>query len=88
MSSKHLAGISRPTLEEEKRRELVLNSLRECDVTQYDPDVVDTLTRWIAQESKAANQDKRAELLSKDIAPDAVSKLILESLGVESKLSS
>ena len=87
MSSQQPVGISRPTLEEEKRRELVLQSLRECGVTQYDADVVDTLTRWIAQESKAANQDKRAELLSKDISPDAVSKLILESLGVYSNSS-
>ena len=73
----------RPTLEEEKRKELVLQTLRASNVRSYDPDVVETLTRWIAQESKAANQDKRSELLSRDIPPDSVSRLILESMGID-----
>ncbi len=75
---------SRPTLEEEKRRELVLRCLTECKVQHYDPEVVETLTRWIAQESKGAVQDKRAELVSKGLGPEAVSKLIVESMGLDS----
>lgn len=75
---------TRPTLEEEKRRELVLRCLAECKVDNFDPAVVETLSRWIAQESKAAVQDKRAELVSKGLGPEAVSKLIVESLGFDS----
>ena len=73
---------SRPTLEEEKRRELVMQCLNECKVERFDPDVVDTLTRWLAQESKAAIQDKRGELSAKNISSDNVSKLILQSMGI------
>jgi hypothetical protein len=73
---------SRPTLEEEKRRELVTQALQECGADRYDPDVVEVLTRWIAQESKAANQDKRAELMSKDLPSDVVGRLILGSYGI------
>lgn len=83
MSSNTQAS-TRPTLEEEKRRELVLRCLAECQVTNYDPDVVETLTRWIAQESKAAVQEKRAELVAKGLGPESVSKLIIESLGFDS----
>jgi hypothetical protein len=78
----------RPTLEEEKRRELVLQTLNMCGVADFEPEVVGVLTRWLAQESKSANQDKRAELLSRDIPPEAVSKLILESLGISGSDSS
>jgi hypothetical protein len=79
---------SRPTLEEEKRRELVLQSLADCGVKHFDSDVVDTLTRWLAQESKAAIQDKRSELSAKNISPENVSKLILESMGIAEDTSS
>jgi methionine salvage enolase-phosphatase E1 len=68
-------------LEEEKRRELVLNALQSCGVSQYEEEVVEVLSRWIAQESKAAIQDKRAELISKGLSPEQVSSLILESSG-------
>ncbi len=83
MASQHSQVQGRPTLEEEKRRELVLQALRSCNVTHFEPEVVETLTRWLAQESKSANQDKRAELLSRDIPLDVISKLILESMGVK-----
>jgi hypothetical protein len=82
MTSQQGKSQSRPTLEEEKRRELVTQALQECGVDRYDPDVVEVLTRWIAQESKAANQDKRAELMSKDLPSDVVGRLILESYGI------
>ena len=72
-----------PTLEEAKRRELVLQSLASCRVQHYDPDVVDFLSRWIAQESKAAHQDKRSDLLSRDVPADALSNLVLRSLGID-----
>lgn len=75
---------SRPTLEEEKRRDQVLRVLESCNVNDYESDVVDTLSRWLAQESKAAIQDKKSELASKGIPAEKVSKLILTSLGVES----
>ena len=75
---------TRPTIEEEKRRELVLQCLKDCAVTRFDPDVVDTLSRWLAQETKAAVQDKRGEFSSKGISPDNVSKLIIESVGLDS----
>jgi hypothetical protein len=81
MSSMSNPG-TKPTLEEEKRKELVLQCLRECGVSKYDADVVDTLSRWIAQESKGASQDKRSELSAKGLTPDVVSKLILESTGI------
>ena len=74
--------INRPTLEEEKRREQVHKALIECGVKDFEEGVVETLTRWIAQESKAANQDKRSELAAKGIQPEGVSRLILESLGM------
>lgn len=74
--------MSRPTLEEEKRRDQVLKVLYDCGVTEYDSDVVDTLTKWLAQESKAATQDKKSELLSKGIQQEDVSRLILESIGI------
>lgn len=73
---------SKPTLEEEKRRELVIQCLSDCGVSKYDPDVVDTLSRWIAQESKSAIQDRKGELLAKGLSGDIVSQLILESTGV------
>lgn len=82
MTSQQGKSQSRPTLEEEKRRELVTQALQECGVDRYDPDVVEVLTRWIAQESKAANQDKRAELMSKDLPSDVVGRLILGSYGI------
>ena len=82
MASQPSTVPGRPTLEEEKRREIVVQTLNMCGVTHYDPDVVDTLSRWLAQEYKAAQQDKRAELLSRDVPPDAVSGLVLESLGI------
>jgi hypothetical protein len=72
---------TRFSLEEEKRRELVLNALQSCGVSQYEEGVVEVLSRWIAQESKAAIQDKRAELISKGLSPEQVSSLILESSG-------
>ena len=75
---------SRPTLEEEKRRELVIGCLKECSVDSYDADVVDTLVRWLAQESKAAVQDKRGELSGKGISPDGVSKLVIDCMGMNS----
>jgi hypothetical protein len=74
----------RPSIEEERRRELVLQTLKDAGIGRYDPEVVDTLTRWIAQVSKGAVQDKRGELSSKGIPADNVSKLILESMGVDS----
>ena len=74
----------RPSVEEERRRELVLQCLRDAGVNSFDSDVVDTLTRWIAQVSKGAVQDKRGELTSKGIPPENVSKLILESMGIDS----
>ena len=81
MSSTSQAG-SKPTLEEEKRRELVLQCLRENGVSNYDQDVVDTLSRWIAQESKSASQDRKGELAAKGFTPDVVSQLILDSTGI------
>jgi hypothetical protein len=72
----------RPTLEEEKRRELVLQTLAACGVDKFDPDVIETLTRWLAQESKAAIQDKRSDLVSREIPTESVSELILASLGL------
>jgi len=83
MASQPSAIHGRPTLEEEKRRELVIQTLAQCAVSRFDSDVVDTLSRWIAQESKAAQQDKRSELLSRGVPVDAVSNLVLHSLGVE-----
>jgi hypothetical protein len=74
---------TRPSLEEEKRRELVLTTLTQCGVHSFDEEVVETLTRWIAQESKAALQDKRAELATKGISSENVSQLILESAGID-----
>ena len=50
----------------------------------YDADVVDTLVRWLAQESKAAVQDKRGELSGKGISPDGVSKLVIDCMGMNS----
>ena len=82
--SSGVAPLTRPSLEEEKRRELVQNALTSCGVTVYDEDVVETLTRWIGQESKAALQDKRAELATKGISTENVSLLILESAGIDS----
>lgn len=75
---------SRLTLEEEKRRELVIGCLKDCSVERYDADVVDTLVRWLAQESKAAVQDKRGELSGKGITPDGVSTLVIECMGINS----
>ena len=77
-----MSAPSRPTLEEEKRRELVITCLRECGVENYQPDVIQTLSRWLAQESKAAIQDKRGELGAKGFPPETVSRLILESIGI------
>jgi hypothetical protein len=74
---------SRPSLEEEKRRELVINALNRCGVTSCEDDVVETLSRWLAQESKAALQDKRAELATKGISSENVSLLILNSAGID-----
>lgn len=84
MNSQGGVSQTRPTLEEEKRRDLVLRCLSDCGVEHYDADVIETLTRWIAQESKAAVQDKRSELVAKGLSPEQVSKLIVESLGLES----
>ena len=82
--SSSVPSSTRPSLEEEKRRELVQSALSQSGVTAYDDDVVETLTRWIAQESKAALQDKRAELATKGISSENVSLLILESAGIHS----
>ncbi len=80
--SSSVPPLTRPSLEEEKRRELVLGTLQQCGVSAFDDDVVETLTRWIAQESKAALQDKRAELATKGISSENVSLMILESAGI------
>jgi len=74
--------MSRPTLEEEKRRDQVLKVLSECGVKDFEADVVDTLSKWLAQESKAATQDKKSELSSKGIQQEDVSRLVLESMGL------
>ena len=74
---------TRPSLEEEKRRELVLSVLNQCGVNAFEEEVVETLTRWVAQESKAALQDKRAELATKGISSENVSVLVLESAGID-----
>jgi len=79
---------TRASLEEERRRELVMLALNQAGVANYEECVVETLSRWIAQESKAAIQDKRAELISKGITPEQVSTLILESSGINSSKTS
>lgn len=79
--------MSRPTLEEEKRRDQVLKALSDCDVLNYDADVIDTLSRWLAQESKAALQDKKSELTSGGVLLEDVPQLILESIGIGRSLA-
>lgn len=80
------SSTSRPTLEEERRRELVLRCLKDCNVEQYEADVVDTLTRWIAQESKLSNSDMRSDLASSGVSADLIPQLIVKSLSLPGEL--
>jgi hypothetical protein len=71
----------RHTLEEEKRRDMIVRTLRNSGVSDFEPEVVTTLSRWLIQESSTISQDKRPELLARGVSEESIPALLMTLVG-------